>query len=330
MAADATVTVQGKPLASTISARQAATSPSMMALERALESVSVGRSPILIVGEVGSGKREIARRIHTASGCSLELLREVNCAALTAPELVYLAAPEYGVIDDPDPSTKMIKTLVLVEVGELDPSCQSALHDLVVAPIDEDRAEQRPRLIFLSSHGLEPEVRMGRFREDLYYRVSGVCLRVPPLRHRREDIPSLVDCFLSKYSDLFGRPKPLLSDGVMQGLLEYPWPGNVRELEDAARTIAAIGDERVAMAALKSKQRSAKPRVLKGQRTSLKEVSRAASRAAEKDLILKVLARTQWNRKRAAEELRISYKALLYKMKQIGMNGPHSIAEGEL
>ena len=303
-------------------------SPAMTALERAVENVAATRLPVLILGETGSGKKELARRIHFLAGGRLEELREIECVNLSAPELVQLTGSREraGRLEQSAQSL----TAVLVEISELDLMGQSALQEIVMLRRDEQREEKLPRLVFLSSHNLDQDVRLGKFREDLYYRISGVCLRIPPLRHRREDIPGLIDWFLTKYSVLLGRPKVALSEGALQSLAEYAWPGNVRELEDAARTIAAIGDEHVAMIALKSGQRSIRPRSLKAQRASLKEVSRAASRAAEKELILKVLSRTQWNRKRAAEELRISYKALLYKMKQIGMNGPHSVAEGEL
>ena len=303
-------------------------SPAMIALERAVENVAATRLPVLILGEAGSGKKELARRIHFLSGGRLEELREVECLNLSSLELLQLTGSKErpGRLEQ----TAQNLTLVLVEIGELDLMGQSALQEIAMLRRDEQQEEKLPRLVFLSSHNLDQDVRLGKFREDLYYRISGVCLRIPPLRHRREDIPGLIDWFLTKYSVLLGRPKVALSESAIQSLAEYAWPGNVRELEDAARTIAAIGDEHVAMIALKSGQRSIRPRSLKAQRTSLKEVSRAASRAAEKELILKVLSRTQWNRKRAAEELRISYKALLYKMKQIGMNGPHSVAEGEL
>jgi len=303
-------------------------SPAMIALELAVENVAATRLPVLILGEAGSGKKELARRIHFLSGGRLEELREIECVNLSAPELVHLAGSKERPARFEQAAQNL--TAVLVEVGELDLMGQAALQEIVMLPRDEQREEKLPRLVFLSSHNLDQDVRLGKFREDLYYRISGVCLRIPPLRHRREDVPGLMDWFLTKYSVLLGRPKVALSGAVLQSLAEYAWPGNVRELEDAARTIAAIGDEHVAMIALKSGQRSIRPRSLKVQRASLKEVSRAASRAAEKELILKVLSRTQWNRKRAAEELRISYKALLYKMKQIGMNGPHSVAEGEL
>ena len=152
--------------------------------------------------------------------------------------------------------------------------------------------------------------------KNLYYLLSGVCLRLPPLRHRREDIPLLIEHFLERYSTLFGRSTPALSHSTSRFLVEYGWPGNVRQLEDAVKTIAAVGDERVAMVALRSSMLAQDS----AHTPSLKEKARAASRQAERELILKVLARTRWNRKRAAEELRISYKALLYKLKQIGLD----------
>jgi two-component system response regulator AtoC len=175
----------------------------------------------------------------------------------------------------------------------------------------------RARLICGSSRDLEAEVRAGRFREDTYYRVSGVCLRLPPLRQRREDIPTLVNFFLAKYARDFRRPVPQLSQATQLLFHDYGWPGNIRELEDAAKAIVALGDESVAMGGLRSLLMRSE-RNGNGERISLKQASRAASREAEKELILRVLQRTRWNRRRAAQELQISYKALLYKLKQIG------------
>jgi two-component system response regulator AtoC len=176
------------------------------------------------------------------------------------------------------------------------------------------------RVVGGSSRELECEMRSGNFREDLYYRLSAVCLRIPPLRQRKEDIPSLTNFFLSRYSAIFNREVPSLSSATRQLFIDYSWPGNLRELEAAARAIAAVGDESVAMGGLRSLL--ARPdNGANGSKISLKDAARAASREAEKELILKVLARTRWNRRRAAEELQISYKALLYKLKQIGYEG---------
>jgi len=144
-----------------------------------------------------------------------------------------------------------------------------------------------------------------------------VCLRLPPLRQRKEDIPILRDWFLSAAARDFCRPVPGLGPETQSFFLEYHWPGNIRELKDAARAIVALGDESLAMGGLRSLLRRADAGS-NGEKISLKDAARAASREAEKELILRVLARTRWNRRRAAQELQISYKALLYKLKQIG------------
>jgi DNA-binding NtrC family response regulator len=159
----------------------------------------------------------------------------------------------------------------------------------------------------------------------LYYRINGVCLRLPPLRHRREDVPVLVDYFLSKHAAAFGRPKPVISPAGFSALTDYHWPGNVRELENVVRKLVALGDERAALedlrlAAQHNGGNGGAAAASNGDSLSLKDAARAASRQAERELILKVLGRTRWNRKRAAQELQISYKALLYKLKQIGLD----------
>jgi transcriptional regulator with PAS, ATPase and Fis domain len=123
--------------------------------------------------------------------------------------------------------------------------------------------------------------------------------------------------FLAKFSQDFRRGLPVLSAQTQQLFQDYAWPGNIRELEDMARAIVALGDEALAMGGLRA-MFTRSDRASNGDRVSLKQAARAASREAEKELILKVLTRTRWNRRRAAQELQISYKALLYKLKQIG------------
>jgi two-component system response regulator AtoC len=177
------------------------------------------------------------------------------------------------------------------------------------------------RVISTTSRNLDEELRTGRFRSELYYRINGVCLRLPPLRERKDDIPLLVESMLSKHAAQLGRARPALSPRTLRMFLDYPWPGNVRELENVVKEIVALGDERLAIAELGSVPREAaialeQPQV-RGH--SLKAAARAASREAEREMILKALERTRWNRKRAAQELQISYKSLLYKLKQIGM-----------
>jgi two-component system response regulator AtoC len=166
---------------------------------------------------------------------------------------------------------------------------------------------------------LEKEVEAGRFRPELYFRINGVILRLPPLRERKEDIHVLLEYFLAKHSNEFKKNTPELSSEVRELLLSYDWPGNIRELENAAKKILAIGDPTLALGDLRA-SRSVVPLTCENARaSSLKAAARAASRRAERELILRALEQTHWNRKRAARELQISYKSLLYKIKQIGV-----------
>lgn len=294
-------------------------------LDVAVQNVAGLRLPVLILGEPGTGKRSVAIRIHQLSPRSGGSMVEVECAQLSPEQCSFpslLAAVRSS-------SKTKIGTVLFREVAKLDLTAQSRLYESLVEYLANTASEFSPGLVFTSSRNLEHEVRAGHFREDFYYQISYLSLRIPPLRHRRQDIAVLVDKFLAKYAALFGRGKPQISQSTLRFLADYAWPGNLRELEDAARTIAAVGDERVAVAAL-SAQRKAKRHNGKPVTASLREVSRAASRAAERELILKVLSRTQGNRKRAALDLKISYKALLYKLKQIETHEPSQAVEREL
>jgi two-component system response regulator AtoC len=208
----------------------------------------------------------------------------------------------------------------LDEGSDLDPTCQSTLLDFF-ADVERMTRDERPgaRLICATRHDLQERMRSGHFRDELFYRLHGVCLHVPPLRHRREDIPALLDFFLRKSAARLGRAQPTLSSWTMRLLLDHTWPGNVRELEEAMEKIVASGDEALALAALhragQDLSRPDRPQMT----ISLKEAARAASRRAERELMSKVLTRTRWNRKVAAKELQISYKALLYKLKHLGL-----------
>ncbi|MGE0406162.1 MAG: sigma 54-interacting transcriptional regulator, partial [Candidatus Korobacteraceae bacterium] len=207
-------------------------------------------------------------------------------------------------------------TIFIDEVGDLSLEVQTTVLDVI-------SSTERPataRLICASRINLEDEVRLGRFREDLYYRISGICLRIPPLRHRKEDIPLLAEFFLGKYAALFGRVAMRPVPETLAALVACPWPGNIREMENVLKSAAAVRDGHLAIAAfgLGGELPVAMPAA--SVFTSLKQASRAASLQAEREMILQVLSRTRWNRKRAAQELKISYKALLYKLKQTGLD----------
>ena len=276
-------------------------SAGMRTVEAMIRELSQNDVPMLVVAEHGSGKAAAAARIHSLSRRAAEPFHVYQGQEATE-EILAARDGQSG-------------TVYLQEVGDLTAAAQQEL----VRQIGLSGAEQRrvPRYVCGTSRELEPAVKAGKFREDLYYGISGVCLRLPPLRQRKEDIPVLRDWFLSAAARDFSRAVPVLSPETQNFFLEYNWPGNIRELKDAARAIVGLGDETLAMGGLRSLLRRV-DRGGNGEKISLKDAARAASREAEREIILQVLTRTRWNRRRAAQELQISYKALLYKLKQIG------------
>jgi two-component system response regulator AtoC len=278
----------------------------MRSVAAVMREVAQSEVPVLLLAERGAGKKATARRVHELSRHGRQPFRTISCAALksgpSADSGGEAALPSGG-------------TVFLEEVTELNGEGQAwLLRALTGDSANDVRPQGLARFICGSARDLEAEVSAGNLREDLYYRISGVCLRLPPLRQRREDIPVLMEHFLRKYGSDFQRAVPSLSEETHRLFQEYAWPGNVRELENAAKAIVALGDEAVAMGGL----RAMLLRPDLGSRVSLKQAARAASREVEKEIILRALTRTRWNRRRAAEELQISYKALLYKLKQMG------------
>lgn len=282
--------------------------------------------PVLVLGESGTGKEVYARLIHGLSALSLETMKKVNCATLTAETLreQLLGTPERSNGNGEAEST----TLFLDEIGELDFVTQRAL--LTILPDGEPKngtQELSARLITSTSHDLGREVESGRFRRELYFRISGVCLRLPPLRERKEDIPALLKFFLAKHANHQRKHVPTVDPEILDRIMSHAWPGNIRELENLAKRMVALEDAQMALGELRMTQVSTGRESVGIQASSLKVAARAVSQRTEKELILKALERTRWNRKRAAQELQISYKSLLYKLKQISIAGSDSARE---
>ncbi len=283
--------------------------PAMKILERVIAEVSSSDAPLFLLGEPGTGKSLLAAHIHFVSQ-----RRELPFVVLHAGLLKPNASGD-GHVNGGSSMEALFApgTVLLEDINHLDPQAQDELIKLLANTPGKVIAQ----LICSCRTELDQEVRVGRFREDLYYRVSGVCLRVPPLRHRREDIPVLIDFFAAKYAAQFGQRAVNIAPDKVTAMLEYLWPGNVRELENVLKSVVALGSDEVVLSALavsRGKQPSAT------QKLSLKQAARAASLQAERELILTTLSQTQWNRKRAAKELQISYKALLYKLRQTGLD----------
>lgn len=289
--------------------------PSTQALFTMVERLAQTTAPILIVGESGSGKRALAVEMHRLSGSLEGTFQLVDCADPDR-ELA-------KVLDNPIHDG----TVFFRDIAGLSASEQLRVVEVFFGRSIPSTHFEHVRVIASSRHPLEEQVLSGKFREDLYYCVSSFCLCVPPLRQRKEDIPLLADYFSSKYSALLGH-RFEMSPQIVELLSSYTWPANVRELEQVVRTIVAIGDERIALSMIRSVGLKGLNRDTKVESLSLKRAAREASREAERELILDTLSRTHWNRKRAARELQISYKALLYKLKQIGIaDQQHSTGE---
>jgi two-component system response regulator AtoC len=293
-------------------------SPAIRDLESAIGEIAPTNLTVLLVGESGTGKELFANRVHLLSKLADRPFVRISCASVNPK--TFFSELKLNPNETGDGPKNGPGTVCFDEIGELDAACQrNLLGALPDGDLGARRGELRARLISTTNRNLEEEMRAGRFRRELYYRISGVCLRLPPLRDRKEDIPLLVEFFLNKHAAQFGRPRPSLSPQTLQIFLDHAWPGNIRELENVVKEIVALGDERLAVAELgipisERKRTSTTP----ARSYSLKAAARAASREAEREMIMQALARTRWNRKRAAQELQISYKSLLYKLKQIG------------
>ncbi len=294
-------------------------SPAIRAIESIIADLVATEIPVLLIGETGTGKEVAALRIHQLSRRRVGPFIKLRCSGLKIEDFNQLPMPgnEANAFDR--------STVFLDEIGDLNPASQARLLEAFVGVNGgPERFQLGACVISSTSQNLEGAMQTGRFRNALYYRLSGVSLRLPPLRERTEDILPLANFFLDKYSRAFGRPRPQLSTATSRWIQAYAWPGNVRELENTMKRLVALGDEGLALNSMSEARTVVFEQAVNGGGCSLKQAARAASREAEKELILKALSRTRWNRKRAAEDLRISYKALLYKLKQIGVENPNS------
>ena len=220
-------------------------------------------------------------------------------------------------------------TIFLDEIGDMPLSLQAKL--LRVLQEGEffrlggkDEVKVDTRLISATNCNLEEMVKNNKFREDLFHRLNVIRIQLPPLRGRKEEIPSLVQYFLKKYGKEYNRKIESISDENLDLLYNYSWPGNIRELENTIKKIIVLGDEGAVLKRLATRKSIEKP-VDKPvfddfNGYSLKEIGKRAALDAEKKAIKKVLAQTRWNRSQAAKILKISYKTLLYKIKESGLD----------
>lgn len=281
--------------------------------------------PVLLTGESGSGKDVYGRLIHLLSRQRDLPLVKLSCTLLAPGELLDRIKRAFGNAEH----GTCAGTLLLDGIDELDLDCQKVLLAMLQQQEATSGGKAGFRLVSTATRNLDKEIGMGRFRRELYFRINGVCVKLPALRERKADIVPLAEYFLEKHALESGKRTPALSADEDELLETHDWPGNVRELENLARRIVALGEAKAVMGELQPQVFARPVAGASLKSASLKAVAREASRLAERDLILKALERTHWNRKQAAKQLQISYKALLYKIKQMEVPGTNSRDEGD-
>ena len=310
-------------------------------------------APVLVLGEAGVGKEVVARQIHACSRRRTQSFVKVNCAALPQDLLEselfgYERGAFSGALREKPGMFELADrgTILLDEIGEMSFHLQAKLLHVLQDGHYTRLGGRRPmkgdaRVIASTNARLEESVAAGRFRADLYFRLNVVRIDIPPLRERREDIPLLCAHFLRSYSTRYGTPVRQLPRELRDAFSLHDWPGNVRELENAVRRYTILPDVDMALEDLKRSgswslapagavpEAGPEPKREQPEREqpeselpepesglSLRTVSTRAADAAERKLVCQVLAETKWHRKEAARRLKISYKALLNKLKR--------------
>jgi transcriptional regulator with GAF, ATPase, and Fis domain len=313
------------------------TSEKMQQIKEVIDHVANADVTVLIQGESGVGKEVVARSIHLNSLRKDKPFVKVNCAALPSELLEselfgYEKGAFTGAYRQKPGKFELANggTIFLDEIVEMSPALQAKLLQVL-----QDNEFSRlggkkdirvdVRVLAATNKNIEEAVKSGNFREDLYYRLNVVNITIPPLRERVEEIPVFVEYFLEKFGKKYRKKVKPLTERMMEVFLKYRWLGNVRELENMIQRIIVLGNEKVILDELLPLIRKEPPEGTKesnneGKWPSLKEVHREAIIKAESEVIRNALLKTNWNRKKAADLLNISYKALLYKIKECGID----------
>jgi two-component system response regulator AtoC len=304
----------------------------MRNLRDRIEKVAATAVPVLLQGESGTGKELISQLLHACSPFNQGMFVKVNCPAIPSTlietELFgYEKGAFTGAYGTKRGRVEMAHrgTLFLDEIGELDPAVQSKLLQLLqdgtfLRVGGEEQRSVLVRLITATNRDLREQTQIGTFRLDLFFRINAITIEVPSLRQRIEDLPDLVEYFLSLYSERFGVSVKPLSRHVMNLMRSYDWPGNIRQLENMIRSHVIIGDEEALAAQLVPESTKLLTTEIDMARSvSLKEITRRATHDLERQIILKVLQAQSWNRKKTANWLQMSYRSLLYKLKEVGV-----------
>ena len=307
-------------------------SQKMAQIRQRIERIAAANIPVLIQGESGTGKDIIARIIHQFSPWSHGPFVRVTCPSIPGTLLEselfgYEKGSFTGATGAKPGRVEMAEggTLFLDEISELEAGLQSKLLQVMqdgqfcrIGATEDTKIQAR--MICATNRSLADEIESGNFRQDLFYRINGVTVELPPLRERTADIPDLVSYFLETYSHNFHSKAKPVPNHLMAQLQKYHWPGNIRELENLIKRYVILGDEDAMQMDLMPKPPAMIELDL--QLTgpiSLKAVTRKAVHELERKIILKILQNNEWNRKRTARALNISYRALLYKIRDVGV-----------
>lgn len=309
----------------------------MKAVRCRLDKVATANLPVLIQGESGTGKEIIARMIHLRSPWELGPFVKVNCPAIPGTLLEselfgYEKGAFTGAYGTKPGRVELAHrgTLFLDEIAELDPALQAKLLQLLqdgqfcrIGAQEDKKVEVR--VVCATNRNLQDEIDLGNFRQDLYYRINVLQIQLPALRERRDDIPLLASFLLDQHNEKYNCQAKPLSVQLMRLLQEYHWPGNIRELENLIKRYVILGSEDAISAELLSREQTHfTPEIPLDGTVSLKKVTRQAVRELERQVILRSLQANNWNRKRVARALNISYRALLYKIRDAGLSSSRS------
>lgn len=307
-------------------------SAAMSEVRSRAEKICNTNIPVLLCGEGGTGKEALARWIHAQSGYSQGQFVKVNCAAiprnLLESELFGYEKGAFTGAHVPKPGRVELAhngTLFLDEIADLEMALQSKiLHFLQDGCFSRigDQAERavNVRVICATNKDLEQEIVAGNFRADLFYRINVVRFRLPRLRERKEDIPALAEYFRTLHEQLFAIESMPLSAEMIEYLQNSEWPGNVRELSNGMARHVLIGPEATLGQTFTPDRASARSHIkaIVGE-VPLKRIAKAAIQELERNVILESLRAHQWNRRKTAAALQISYRALIYKIRDAGL-----------
>ncbi len=314
-------------------------SSKMSKIKQVIDKIAKNDITVLIKGESGTGKKLVAHAIHLNSHRREKPFIKVNCSAipkgLLESELFGFEKGAFTGAHQKKPGKFELAnggTILLNDIEEMDISIQAKLLQVLqnneFSRLGGERdVKVDTRVITTTQDHLEESVFDGRFREDLFFRINVISITIPPLRERREQISHLAQYIFDIYRKKYGKPTPFLSLATINALQRYHWPGNIRELENMIKRIILFGDDESVIQDLVHDHLGGggdpfiSERSLRDHREhigifNLRQVGKKAASLAEKEVISKTLQETHWNRKKAAEWLRVSYKALLYKIQK--------------